>query len=259
MGIYLPGPKRTLLLDTEPLQRALKQLTPTTEGAPFDLRWSARRGTVWTDSSATIFARPGDPIGAVLDARGRYIATQATGSAKPILQTDGNRWWCDSDGTKQLAFALSSPLGNAVLMAAVRPAVLAGTQTIISNFSNNDTDGQSELQLLDTAVRYLYRRTGGNQAPSAGALTAGVDVVLDGTYSSAATQGVSAVNGIEGGASTPLAKVGTGTAVQLLARGASGTPFDGRVYAMAIVGMNPVAPGLGVLRRWAAHAAGRGL
>ena len=247
---------RHILRNASLLEHVKLLFSSSVEGDIFDVANAYRNGRLYEDSAATTLAVPGGVVGAIRGEMGRYLPLQATGASKAILQSDGHRYWMETDGTKQLSFTLNSALGNVVMIAAIRPASVSGTQAIISNFTNSDADGQSELQLLDTAARYLYRRAGGNQAPSAGTLSVGVDAVVDGQYSAALTQGVVGVNGIDGAASTPLAKVGNGMNVQLLARGTSGNPFTGRVYSMAIVGVPPSTSAVSALRRWAAKSAG---
>ena len=56
--------------------------------------------TLFQDSAATIaVTSPGQPVGCMLDrsGNGRHMV-QKTGSARPVLQTDGQRHWLDLDG-----------------------------------------------------------------------------------------------------------------------------------------------------------------
>lgn len=228
------------------------------EGEVYDVKAAFLRGAIWADVARTTPAVVDGPIASIQGELLRYYAEQATAAAQPTLRTDGNRYWMEGDGTKAITFVMATPLSDSHLAAGIRQLAAVPAPNILSNFTNDDVNGQSSLFLVSgSSLRYRIRIAGSLADAAVVGNILGVDATVGGRWSSAVGQATARLDGVDG---SPLntVKVGGNTSVSFMAQDAAGTnpSYNGRIYCGLIRGAFPTASELAAIDSWSKQRSG---
>lgn len=212
--------------------------------------------TVFQDATGTIPAKPGDPVGLILDKSGNgHHLSHRTATSRPILRQSGGFTYLESDGVDDVLVGdLREPAAGIFMATTYARRSSTTGQDVLSNLNtaiSTNTDGQSYLSMNS----YAFRAQDENHFMGYNTPPIGTPIVAEGGWSQSLGKGYSADGGQVKGIASGI-KVGNNTKLSVCARSNGFNPSDIEVYGVLVICRDPEQIDREIAREWLAHKAG---
>lgn len=230
--------------------------------------------TMFQDSAGTTpVTAAGQPVGLIQDKSGRGNHATASGTARPVLQQDGNgKYYLDFDGTNSTmatsAIDLTTRSSLVFGISVYKDTDTAAAAAVEFSANPNTNNGSFGLLAPNGAAGNNFgfvirgssavgaRATSGHASPIGKVLTCTFDIAGAGT----STEILPRVNGVEPTLTNSGSASGTGNfgnyALYLGKRGGTTLPFNGRVYGLIIRAATTTTTEIEGVENWLANKQG---
>ncbi|WP_286694081.1 hypothetical protein [Spongiibacter sp. UBA1325] len=212
--------------------------------------------TVFQDAAGTIPAKPGDPVGLILDKSGNGThLSHRTATSRPILRQSGGYTYLESDGVDDVLVGdLREPAAGIFMAITFARRSSNSGLDVLSNLDtaiSTNTTGQSYLSMNS----YAFRAHDQNYFMGYDTPNVGEPIVAEGGWSPSLGQGYSADGGQIKNTANGV-KVGDNRKISVCARSNGFNPSDIEVYGALVICKDPEQIDREIAREWLAQKAG---